>query len=280
MRMRALLHIGTSLAGGIVLTILYGCATGTSATIDDTSMRVATMQNDVRNTAARLANLEERVDNVQSRMTTLEQDQAALQQTWRNEQAALRNALETSVRSQQSDIERNLSGSLSGTAQQVEDLRRQVNAVLRTMQEENAKLQQKFAEDMSGLRAAIKTLQDNINESNGKVDRLERDLQNVVAATAAAVGSGRDTRPTPATPTPATPVTRTSTPSHPDIDYSRGYEHTVQAGETLWKIARDYNVTIQDIVNVNPSINNSSALSLGQKIFVPFRKQKDTQPQP
>ena len=85
---------------------------------------------------------------------------------------------------------------------------------------------------------------------------------------------------TPATPTPATPVTRTSTPSHPDIDYSRGYEHTVQAGETLWKIARDYNVTIQDIVNVNPSINNSSALSLGQKIFVPFRKQKDTQPQP
>jgi LysM repeat protein len=65
---------------------------------------------------------------------------------------------------------------------------------------------------------------------------------------------------------------RHGTPSSPDIDYSQGYTHSVSAGETLWKIARDYNVSIQDIINTNPDINDQSRLAPGQKLFVPYRK--------
>jgi len=49
-----------------------------------------------------------------------------------------------------------------------------------------------------------------------------------------------------------------------------GYEHEVQAGETLSEIARAYGVTSQDIINANP-LRDPNVLRVGQKLFIPER---------
>ncbi|WP_409300411.1 LysM peptidoglycan-binding domain-containing protein [Peribacillus sp. SCS-155] len=58
--------------------------------------------------------------------------------------------------------------------------------------------------------------------------------------------------------------------------------HTVQSGETLWKIAQKYNVTIQSIIDTN-KLDLSKYLYVGQKIIVPVQapanqEQPATQP--
>lgn len=48
----------------------------------------------------------------------------------------------------------------------------------------------------------------------------------------------------------------------------RGYEHVVQAGQTLSEIATAYKVKVQDIIKAN-RIENPNALKVGQKLFIP-----------
>ena len=72
---------------------------------------------------------------------------------------------------------------------------------------------------------------------------------------------------TPA-PVPSRPVE--SSPSH-----ERGYEYTVQQGNTLSAIAKAYrdqgvNVTVDDILKANPGLN-PKLLKVGQVIFIPER---------
>ncbi len=47
-----------------------------------------------------------------------------------------------------------------------------------------------------------------------------------------------------------------------------GYEHVVQAGETLSHIAAAYGVTAQTIINAN-NLQNPDRLRIGQKLFIP-----------
>jgi len=49
---------------------------------------------------------------------------------------------------------------------------------------------------------------------------------------------------------------------------SRGIEHVVQPGETLYIISKAYGVSIKTITDVN-SIQDPSRLSVGQKLFIP-----------
>ncbi len=56
------------------------------------------------------------------------------------------------------------------------------------------------------------------------------------------------------------PIKRTSKPSSAKVDYNQGYEHIVAPGETLWKIARDFKISVQDILNTNPEINDTTTL--------------------
>jgi LysM repeat protein len=44
--------------------------------------------------------------------------------------------------------------------------------------------------------------------------------------------------------------------------------HTVQSGDTLWKIAQKYSTTIQAIVDVN-KLDPNVPLNIGQKITLP-----------
>ncbi|OPJ57392.1 CAP domain-containing protein [Clostridium oryzae] len=45
--------------------------------------------------------------------------------------------------------------------------------------------------------------------------------------------------------------------------------HTVQSGDTLWKIAQKYQSGISEIVAANPSISNPAIIYVGQRIKVP-----------
>ena len=50
--------------------------------------------------------------------------------------------------------------------------------------------------------------------------------------------------------------------------------HTVMEGETLWSIARKYNISVNDLITFN-KINENKALSVGQDLYI-FSTQKET----
>lgn len=44
--------------------------------------------------------------------------------------------------------------------------------------------------------------------------------------------------------------------------------HRVKKGESLWKIARDYGVALQTILDLNPQIRNPNLIDVGQEVRV------------
>jgi LysM repeat protein len=65
----------------------------------------------------------------------------------------------------------------------------------------------------------------------------------------------------------ASRVTSALKPSTGTTEY---IEYVVKRGDTLTKIAKAYNVTVNDIVAVNPQITNPSKISAGQVIKIPI----------
>lgn len=77
---------------------------------------------------------------------------------------------------------------------------------------------------------------------------------------------------------PASPLPPSATPDPnlPTVDPNTTL-HVVSSGDTLYSIAVSYGVTVQDIVNTNPDLNNPSAIFIGQEIRVPVVT-RDTEP--
>lgn len=71
----------------------------------------------------------------------------------------------------------------------------------------------------------------------------------------------------PAQPVAAQPRAKPAPKTHaePELD---GREHTVQPGETLWRISRAYGVSVEELVWAN-DLDDASRLESGQKLFVP-----------
>lgn len=65
---------------------------------------------------------------------------------------------------------------------------------------------------------------------------------------------------TPVTTTPAVTVTVTPTPTAPPTVY------IVRAGDNLYRIARQFNTTVQALVALNPNIANPNVIFVGQQI--------------
>ena len=49
-----------------------------------------------------------------------------------------------------------------------------------------------------------------------------------------------------------------------------GFLYTVQAGESLTRIANRFNVRLEDLLRVNPQIADPSLIFVGQSICIPF----------
>ncbi|MBU0478724.1 N-acetylmuramoyl-L-alanine amidase [bacterium] len=63
-----------------------------------------------------------------------------------------------------------------------------------------------------------------------------------------------------------------ATVSHqPHIEFPQGIYHIVGSGETLYRIAKTYNVDIQEIVQAN-RITDSTQISVSQQLFIPGAK--------
>ncbi len=45
--------------------------------------------------------------------------------------------------------------------------------------------------------------------------------------------------------------------------------YTVQAGDTMYKIARRYDISLSELLKANPAITNASSIYIGQKIMIP-----------
>lgn len=62
------------------------------------------------------------------------------------------------------------------------------------------------------------------------------------------------------------------TPSEEEI-ISEGTVYTVKSGDTLYSIAKQYNVSVDDIVNQNNLVSNN--LTIGTKLLIPSGKSND-----
>jgi len=60
-------------------------------------------------------------------------------------------------------------------------------------------------------------------------------------------------------------------PATMPVSYSQGIYHTVDRGETLWRIAKAYNADIKQIIDAN-KIDNQSLIVAGQNLFIPGAK--------
>jgi LysM repeat protein len=62
--------------------------------------------------------------------------------------------------------------------------------------------------------------------------------------------------------------------ARPFNDIPKYLLHTVKAGETLYHISKEYDVTVTDILNVNPSLGESNRLTPGQILRIPNKNKK------
>lgn len=56
-------------------------------------------------------------------------------------------------------------------------------------------------------------------------------------------------------------------------DGKKYYEHTVEAGQSLWQLRKVYDVSVDDIKAANPEIGDGNALSIGQRLLIPVTKE-------
>ena len=52
----------------------------------------------------------------------------------------------------------------------------------------------------------------------------------------------------------------------PPVKEEQALYHTVVRGDTLWELARQYGVALNQIVELNPSIRNPNLIYPGQKV--------------
>ena len=92
-----------------------------------------------------------------------------------------------------------------------------------------------------------------LNESPGSIG----DDANLIAS-----GTGISTSTPPPSATVASGLIPSPTPG-------ADFVYAVQPGDTLWDIARRFDVTVEFIVNANPAMNSAELLQVGDEIVIP-----------
>lgn len=132
---------------------------------------------------------------------------------------------------------------------EVEDLRRQLQLLQNTSPNANAldTLQTQYKAEDARNRQEIITL------LSQQIEKLATQTQNAITALAKSMDAGK-----------APPRFETNFPKE-------GITYTVQKGDTLSTIARQFNSTVRDIQNAN-QIADPKELQAGQVIFIPQAK--------
>jgi LysM repeat protein len=127
-------------------------------------------------------------------------------------------------------------------------LQEQFNVIVEEVGSENVRLQKELAgidSDVARFQGFINTVDGEVRRLAGRIENVSRQVQDLSRRQASAA----------AAPGSASP--------------SAG-EHTVQQGETLSTIARDYGITVEDIMAAN-QITNANLIQVGQALIIPGR---------
>lgn len=251
-----------------VLCVLAGCMT-TPDTVTPVTTQIAQLRSQVRRLDDKTAALQQGVDDVNAKVNDVERETANIQNVIRQDQNTVQEFMQNINNTRQQDMKAVTENLTRSNAQELERMNTSLAKVVDTVEKENKTIRKQVAADLVSLQNDIKALQVQINAYMDKTDRLERMLRDV-STVSSSTASTKKTGTKRTSEKPA--IKRTGTPSSPDIDYVNVYKHTVVSGETLWKIARDYNVTVQDILNVNEDIDDMTILTIGQTIYVPSHK--------
>jgi LysM repeat protein len=175
------------------------------------------------------------------RFTVLDENIKRLLQGIENLQSNIR-TLSDSLRTM-SDFEKKQEARIS----QVQGgLQEQFNVIVEEVGRENVRLQKELAgisSDVARFQGFINTVDGEVRRLAGRIAGVSRQVQDL---------SRRQASPDRAAASPS----------------AGGGEHTVQQGETLSTIARDYGITVEDIMEAN-HISNANLIRVGQALIIP-----------
>ncbi|MCK5852202.1 LysM peptidoglycan-binding domain-containing protein [bacterium] len=259
-----------------ICILTFGCAT--TEEIDPADVKIAQLRGSTRTLEDRIAVLNQTQDDLQVQLEKMKQENMEMQTVLQENWSKLRGTLGSLKDSQRREIDKTVKSIMTSSINDQKELNAKLSKVVKAIQAQNSGLQQKVMEDLSISSQEVKSMRVQLNASMDKIERIEKQIKILNSAYPSSSGSvskksSGTTKKSSGTKRPKKEIKRTDKPTNAKIDYSQGYEHTVTTGETLWKIARDYKVSVQDILNTNPKINDETFLSPGQKLFIPYRKE-------
>ena len=258
-----------------VLVPLAGCVTESNYSKDGANdAAVAQMRGEMTALDGRVSAVDGNVQSLQTQLAGIARENAALTASIKDQQDSVKQTMASLAANQRAELDKAARTITSVSAQSMDQMTKQMAEMPRVLQD----LHKKTTADLATLQKDVLALQAQINAYASRIERLE---QHDRAGGASGSSSPSSSSPSPsgssagtkASSSSSSSIVRTGTPSHPDIDYTKVYKHTVASGETLWKIAKLYEVEVQDIYNVNTNLNKN--LSLGQQLYIPYRKKAE-----
>ena len=259
----------------ILLNLLLNGCSSTPDVAGPLNSKIAQVKGDIRILEDKVARNSSNLDNLQSQVAADGTENANVLAVIKENQNTLKDALTKISYKQKNDIEKASKSLINSNLRELEQYNKKLEKVIKIVKDENSSIQRKVASDMQTLQNQFKAVRVQLNASMDKIDRLESQLKIATSS------YKKYSSPTPAKKSfpkkssakaKRQPIKRTGNPSSPDIDYVNVYEHTLLKGESLWKLSRDYNVPIQDIINVNENITDATRLDVGDKLYIPSRK--------
>lgn len=115
--------------------------------------------------------------------------------------------------------------------------------------------------DMQSLQQRIAALETHLRNLDAARERDRKEIIETLTARLSQMMSATSAAARPRASTPPAQTTRRTGPQE-------GYEHIVEAGQSLSAIAAAYGVSVKAITDAN-NITNPNALRVGQKLFIP-----------
>lgn len=115
--------------------------------------------------------------------------------------------------------------------------------------------------DVQSLQQRIAALETQLRNLDAARERDRKEIIDTLTARLSQMMSANTAAARPRTSTPPAQATRRT-------GLQEGYEHVVEAGQSLSAIAAAYGVSVKAITEAN-NITNPNALRVGQKLFIP-----------